>query len=528
MERKTALVILLPILLRYLIVPFPHSGEGNYHGSKTAYGGDYEAQRHWMEMTLHLPISQWYKYDLSYWGLDYPPLIAYGSYLMGRASVILLGKESLALFASRGFEDPVHKVFMRSTVIFWDAVIYFPAMFLICKRLYGSHDKMLRHWLFAMLSPAMILVDNGHFQYNNVCLGLALGAFHFMTLRNGIGFYDAIGSMIFCLALNWKQMGLYYAPAVFAFLLGKCFNNNFSITNTNTILGVLKNIALLWSSVITTFFILWYPFYHFREDETEGLVDVYGPILRRIFPFSRGLFEGKVSNIWCALNIRPLSIRSRIPEQYQPICALVLTIVMMLPFCMLLFAMGRKKNAPIDNLKALLWGSAGTSISFFLASFQVHEKSILLPLAPLIVLEAPALFIEWISIMSTWSLWPLLVVDRLQVVYCAVNTLFMSFLWATHEPIFWAPQKSVSIFGVETRRIFSGLQYTLQMLVLPSSIIAMLGLHFAELFVAAPQHLPDLFPVLWILVGCASFSVMWIVSLCFLNSFLVHSNVKTD
>jgi alpha-1,3-glucosyltransferase len=117
----------------------------------------------------------------------------------------------VALLDSRGFEDPVHKVFMRSTDIFWDAgVIYFPAMFLICKRLYhGSHDKMLRHLLFAMLSPAMMLVDNGHFQYNNVCLGLALGAFHFITLRNCIGFYDAIGSILFCLALNWKYMGLY-------------------------------------------------------------------------------------------------------------------------------------------------------------------------------------------------------------------------------------------------------------------------------------------------------------------------------
>ena len=522
MESKTALVILLPILLRYLIVPSPFSGEGNYHGSKTAYGGDYEAQRHWMEITQHLPISQWYKYDLSYWGLDYPPLTAYGSYLMGWASDILVGKESVALLDSRGFEDPVHKVFMRSTVIFWDAVIYFPAMYLICKRLYqGSHDKMLKHWLFAMLSPAMILVDNGHFQYNNVCLGLALSAFHFMTLRNGIGFYDAIGSILFCLALNWKQMGLYYAPAVFAFLLGKCFNNN-------KILGVLKNIVLLGSSVIVTFFILWYPFYHFRKDETEGLVDVYGPILRRIFPFSRGLFEGKVSNIWCALNVRPLSIRSRIPEHYQPLCALVLTNVMMLPFCMLLFAMGRKNNAPIDNLKALLWGSAGTSISFFLASFQVHEKSILLPLAPLIVLEAPALFIEWVSIMSTWSLWPLLVVDRLQIIYCAVNTLFIAMCHVTHEPIFWAPQKSVSIFGVGNRRIFSGLQFTLQMLVLPSSILTMVFLHFAEIFVSPPKQLPDLFPVLWILVGCASFSVMWIVSLCFLTSFLVQSNMKTD
>lgn len=45
--------------------------------------GDYEAQRHWMELTIHLPTRQWYTYDLEYWGLDYPPLTAYVSWLCG-------------------------------------------------------------------------------------------------------------------------------------------------------------------------------------------------------------------------------------------------------------------------------------------------------------------------------------------------------------------------------------------------------------------------------------------------------------
>ena len=44
--------------------------------------GDFEAQRHWMEITAHLPISSWYFYDLQYWGLDYPPLTAYHSWVL--------------------------------------------------------------------------------------------------------------------------------------------------------------------------------------------------------------------------------------------------------------------------------------------------------------------------------------------------------------------------------------------------------------------------------------------------------------
>ena len=46
--------------------------------------GDFEAQRHWMEIIIHLPISQWYFYDLEYWGLDYPPLTAYHSWMLGK------------------------------------------------------------------------------------------------------------------------------------------------------------------------------------------------------------------------------------------------------------------------------------------------------------------------------------------------------------------------------------------------------------------------------------------------------------
>ena len=46
---------------------------------------------HWQEITVNLPIQQWYfnttDNDLLYWGLDYPPLTAYHSYVIGLVSV---------------------------------------------------------------------------------------------------------------------------------------------------------------------------------------------------------------------------------------------------------------------------------------------------------------------------------------------------------------------------------------------------------------------------------------------------------
>eukprot|EP01084_Bolivina_argentea_P205725 351394_1 len=67
---------------------------GDYSGKDTPpMFGDYEAQRHWMEITTNTPIHEWYEpttdNDLQYWGLDYPPLTAYHSWLCGQLANIL-------------------------------------------------------------------------------------------------------------------------------------------------------------------------------------------------------------------------------------------------------------------------------------------------------------------------------------------------------------------------------------------------------------------------------------------------------
>jgi ALG6, ALG8 glycosyltransferase family len=87
-------IILASVLFRAIIglgsysgTPPPphlvHDPTNPGHSSPPMYG-DFEAQRHWMEITLHLPLKQWYYYDLQWWGLDYPPLTAYISYVFGK------------------------------------------------------------------------------------------------------------------------------------------------------------------------------------------------------------------------------------------------------------------------------------------------------------------------------------------------------------------------------------------------------------------------------------------------------------
>ena len=68
--------------------------------------------------------------------------------------------------------------------------------------------------------PAFVLIDHGHFQYNAVSLGLVLwAAYGCLTGR------PLAASAAFSLALNFKQMSLYLAPAFFCYLLAGCLRH---------------------------------------------------------------------------------------------------------------------------------------------------------------------------------------------------------------------------------------------------------------------------------------------------------------
>lgn len=532
------------ILVRVLVGFHPHSGQDNYHGKDDgiSYGGDYEAQRHWMELTLHLPMRQWYTYDLEYWGLDYPPLTAYVSYLCGIGSSILVGPETVALLTSRGYEDPLHKAYMRATVLFFDVLIYFSAVWMLAKRLGdndGSSWNRRRWWIFlmALLQPSILLIDHGHFQYNTFSLGLALWSFHFITYRKKDSFnnfhYCIYGSIFFCLALNFKQMILYYAPSIFAYLLGRCFTttiSNSSSNHTTTTTTVkqqflFSRFLLLGVTVILTFGIVWMPFVINRDPNETSLINSLFQIIHRLFPFQRGLFEGKVANIWCALSTKPISIRKRLSPTIQPILALALTIIMMMPFCIKLFLLGKhwdKENTQTSQrqnhhqLCSFLWGSGGVALSFFLASFQVHEKSILIPLAPLSLLFCISpLFVVWFSLVSLWTMWPLLLVDRLTIPYITCAIIFASVAYVYFQTFDEKPLHKAVSFGFII------------------SILFMIVLHFMELVLDPPQTLPDIYPVLFSLAGCGMFTLSWCYccwELCWNSSYnmVQKSNTKID
>lgn len=185
--------------------------------------GDYEAQRHWQEITYNLPTNLWYlngsNNDLLYWGLDYPPLTAYHSYALGLVARYI-NSSYVELFKSRGYESQDHKSFMRLTVLISDILIYVPsiALVMISLRKYMSNDYLFTSILLLLLYPGQILVDNGHFQYNNMSLGLFL-----LSVVCIIQNRHNWASVLFSLALNYKQMELYHAFPIFVYLLKSSF-----------------------------------------------------------------------------------------------------------------------------------------------------------------------------------------------------------------------------------------------------------------------------------------------------------------
>jgi len=113
--------------------------------------------------------------------------------------------------------------------------------------------------------------------------------------------------------------------------------------------------------------------------------------ITRIFPFNRGLFEDKVANFWCASNVAFKWKHWASPDVLVKLSA-GLTAIGFLPSVIGLIQGGVKTHsAAVDKgaapltptLPLLPFALLTSSMSFFLFSFQVHEKTILLPLLPI-------------------------------------------------------------------------------------------------------------------------------------------------
>ncbi|OJD22082.1 hypothetical protein ACJ73_06575 [Blastomyces percursus] len=511
------LILMVVGLFRWSVSLWGYSGQN----TPPMYG-DFEAQRHWMEITNHLPVSLWYFYDLQWWGLDYPPLTAYHSWLLGKFGSVI-DPSWFALDDSRGIEGPLLKVYMRATVVVSEYLVYIPAVVIFLRRLsrmQGTHVWPSSIALVAILmQPATILVDHGHFQYNTVMLGLVVAALECTFAGRMLW-----ASLFFVSALCFKQMALYFAPAIFAFMLGACFSPRVRLGRLMCIsLITILAFGLMFAPFIIT------PLYNkYRGIElslpSPPLLQslpvklnesswMFPPVLQlaqaihRIFPFSRGLFEDKVANVWCT--IHTFYKLHRFPSTLLQRASFGATVLSIVTPCTLIGLYPR----PTLLLPAL----ASTAWGFFLFSFQVHEKSVLLPLLPMTLLlgndrglrKETRAWVGLANMLGVWTLFPLLRRDDLRVPY-----FVLTLLWAY---LLGLPPASLDLYRNESARSSEATQenvagnlHVLTKLLHLIYYVSMIFWHILEGFVATPAGKPDLWVVLNVLIGASGFGILYL------------------
>lgn len=408
---------------------------------------------------------------------------------------------------------------MRATVLISEYVTYIPAAVVYVRR--SSHIEDISIWessiaLAAILmQPATILIDHAHFQYNTVMLGLVLASMSSLLAGRMLW-----GSVFFVAALSFKQMALYYAPAVFAYLIGVCILPQI---NMRRFLGI--SLATILSFAIICAPLVLGALYdtHYGISPTPGakgptvnpllssipifidqdawyylVVLQLTQVIHRVFPFARGLFEDKVANLWCVLHT--VHKLHHYPTAMLQRLSLSATLFSILPACMTISLFPRKELLPLA-LASTAWG-------FFLCSFQVHEKSVLLPLLPMTLLlsgknglgpEVRA-WVGWANILGSWTMFPLLKRDELRVPY-SVLTLLWAYLMGlppTSFSLYFGSQSNETGLGIATKVVHLGFY------------AAMISWHILEVFVQTPKGKPDLWVVINVIIGAAGFGLCYL------------------
>jgi hypothetical protein len=155
-----------------------------------------------------------------------------------------------------------------------------------------------------------------------------------------------------------------------------------------------------------------------------------------------------------------------------------------------------------------LLAMTSVALAYFLAAYQVHEKSILIAAVPFAALHLrlPLLSI-WLSAASTWSMWPLLFKDGLLLPATALVAGYVYAGWPEKD---WVGEGEALLpalrrLGLKTSA--DQVQRWLRKSVVISAAICGL-LSAAAYLLPPPKNLPDLHPYLSAVVCAGGFLIL--------------------
>jgi alpha-1,3-glucosyltransferase len=180
------------------------------------------------------------------------------------------------------------------------------------------------------------------------------------------------------------------------------------------------------------------------------------------------LYEDKVASFWCSISVIFKAKQIFETATLLKVCSGI-TLLASLPSCIHLMMQPTPRN--------FLLSLASTSLAFFMFSFHVHEKSILLPLLPitcLLLLSSPP-SLAWVHIIAAFSMWPLIVRDELVVAYVAL-VFFMYVPLAFSLSSSWPSPIYAHLFKL--------------------SMVGMTAIHLLRIIMVPPERYPDLFDLI--------------------------------
>ncbi|XP_058887392.1 dolichyl pyrophosphate Man9GlcNAc2 alpha-1,3-glucosyltransferase-like isoform X3 [Acipenser ruthenus] len=178
-------------------------------------------------------------------------------------------------------------------------------------------------------------------------------------------------------------------------------------------------------------------------------------------------------------------------SQTQLRLSFVATLLAVLPSCIKLFV-----HPSVRGFKLAL---VTCSLGFFLFSFQVHEKSILLTALPVCLLIREIPFIStWFLQVTTFSMLPLLLKDGLLLPYIVTSLAFLLISITLLSALEQSSEEDLKLKQLFTRRRKHMPRFNAPLLAKSGyilSVLCMAVLSFLSAALSPPARLPDLFPV---------------------------------
>ena len=256
----------------------------------------------------------------------------------------------------------------------------------------------------------------------------------------------------------------------------------------------LIRLLVLGSIVLGTFLLFFFPF-----------LPSLGQTLHRIFPFARGLYEDKVANVWCASSLI-VKWHLWFKRETMATASLACTLLSFLPSCVHVFLRPSRKSF-LYTLGVCAW-------SFYLFSFQVHEKSVLLPLLPLaLLLPFHPLLYSLSGVIGVFSMYPLLEKDGQGMAYGSIRFFFglQTLAYArgrTNRPL----GKVANNFAGRIVVYAHGKLPLLVTLAQISSLVTV-AMHAVWSLVPIPARYPDLLVMVFMCYSAAHFCMFYAVLL---------------